>query len=106
VATLDRLVEIFENPNDSRAFRLIGVGTGGEEIQLAWDRDPAHQIRHKQNAPGQYSDQERFPACVVLTDFLSQLPDSVAQRLLRDEDFVDVVNERQLQSPWGKFGSL
>src|SRR5436190_1380420 len=89
VSTLDRGVEVLEDPHHARGVGGRAVGGDGHEVHLARDLDVAHEIRQKEHRSLEHADQHQVAALVVARDLGAELPHAVLEVVGLHEDLAD-----------------
>src|SRR6266480_547924 len=97
VAPLDVDVEILQDPDDSRGVGRCAVARDRHEVDLAGDRQLAHQVGHEEDGPLEDADQQQVAARVISGDLRAELGDPGAQRLFVDQDLADGAFELSLR---------
>src|SRR5207237_8915121 len=95
---LDVDVQVLQDPDDAGRVRRGAVARDRHEIDLARDRELAHQVGHEEDGPLEDADQEQVAARVVDGDLGAELGYPGAQRLLVDQNFADRRLELSLHS--------
>ena len=89
VAALERRVEVLEDAHDARGIGLRAVAGDRHEVDLAGDRDAAHQVGEEDHGALQDADHEEVATRVVAADPLPQLADAAPQLVAGDEGLPD-----------------
>src|SRR5207247_359195 len=89
VAALDVDVEVLEDADDTRGVRGVAVARDRHEVDLAGDRQAAHQVGHEEDRPFQDADEQEVAAVVVRRDLLAELRDPPLQGVSIDQDVGD-----------------
>ena len=89
VPALDVDVEVLEDPHDARGVGRGAVARDRHEVDLARDRDRAHQVGHEEDRALEHADEQQLAAGVVGGDLRAELADARLQALLVDQDLAD-----------------
>src|SRR6266542_4922411 len=98
VAVLDVDVEVLEDPDDPGGVASRAVARDRHEVDLARERDMAHEVGHEEDRALEDSDEQEVLALVVRGDLLTELGDPSLKSLLVDEDLLDRVRLQLTQS--------
>src|SRR4051794_5265077 len=97
VAPLDVDVEVLEDADDARRVGLRAVARDRHEVDLAGDRQRAHQVSHEEDGALEDADQQQVTPGVVGGDLFTELEHARPQAILVDEDLRDVALELSLR---------
>src|SRR4029077_3976666 len=86
---LDVDVEILENADDAGRVRRVAVARDRHEVDLARDREAAHEVGHEEHGALEDPDEQEVPSRIVGRDLFADLRDAALQRVLVDQDLGD-----------------
>src|SRR5688572_3162676 len=80
VASLNRLIEVFENTHDTTALGICAVAAGRHKVDLMRDMDGTDEVGHKDDAAFEHRNEQQVLAAIGMRNFCPHFADACLDR--------------------------